>query len=95
MWTSSRSPPRTFSEASPQAELVRALRALGYRVDTPNERLPALVHGGGPRPGPVLVSVSDSSQFASALLLSSARGGWVVSARVRHAVSCVSSRHWP
>ncbi|EOD35507.1 EPSP synthase, partial [Emiliania huxleyi CCMP1516] len=63
----------------PQAELVRALRALGYRVDTPNERLPALVHGGGPRPGPVLVSVSDSSQFASALLLSSARGGWVVS----------------
>ena len=63
----------------PQAELVRALRALGYRVDTPNDKLPALVHGGGPRPGPVVVSVADSSQFASALLLSSARGGWVVS----------------
>merc|ERR550514_2468474 len=62
----------------PQQELVRALRALGYRVDTPNDKLPALVHGGGPKPGPVTVSVSDSSQFASALLLSAKKGGWEV-----------------
>ncbi|CAK0883754.1 unnamed protein product [Prorocentrum cordatum] len=44
----------------PQQELVRALRALGYRVDTPNDKLPALVHGGGARPGPVTVSVADT-----------------------------------
>lgn len=63
----------------PQKELIRALRALGYRVDTPNDKLPAIVHGGGPKPGPIVVSVDDSSQFASALLLSSQRGGWDVS----------------
>ena len=63
----------------PQKELVRALRALGYRVDTPNDMLPAVVHGGGRKPGPVTVSVDDSSQFASALLLSSRVGGWQVS----------------
>ena len=40
---------------------------------------PVVVHGGGPRPGPVTVSVDDSSQFASALLLSSRPGGWQVS----------------
>lgn len=63
----------------PQQELIRALRALGYRVDTDNDKLPAVVHGGGPRPGAVTVSVDDSSQFASALLLSSTAGGWDVS----------------
>jgi len=63
----------------PQKELIRALRALGYRIDTPNDKLPAVVHGGGPRPGPVTVSVDESSQFASALLLSSHAGGWEVS----------------
>lgn len=63
----------------PQKELIRALRALGYRIETPNDMLPAVVHGGGPRPGPVMVSVDDSSQFASALLLSSRIGGWQVS----------------
>merc|ERR1719201_3218753 len=63
----------------PQKELIRALRALGYRIDTPNDMLPAVVHGGGPKPGPVTVSVEDSSQFASALLLSSRVGGWEVS----------------
>merc|ERR1712166_1635088 len=63
----------------PQQELVRALRALGYRIDTPNDKLPAVVHGAGPKPGAVTVSVSDSSQFASALLLSSKSGGWDVS----------------
>ena len=37
-----------------------------------------MVHGGGARPGAVMVSVEDSSQFASALLLSSHAGGWQV-----------------
>ena len=32
----------------------------------------------GPKPGAVVVSVEDSSQFASALLLSSAVGQWTV-----------------
>jgi len=63
----------------PQKELFRALRELGYEIDTPNDMLPAIFHGSGPRPGPVTVSVDDSSQFASALLLSSRSGGWVVS----------------
>ena len=63
----------------PQKELIRALRALGYRVDTPNDMLPAVVHGGGAKPGNVVVSVDDSSQFASALLLSSKAGQWSVS----------------
>lgn len=63
----------------PQAELIGALRRLGYRVDAPGDRLPAVIHGTGPRPGPVDVSVAESSQFASALLLSASVGGWEVS----------------
>ena len=35
----------------PQAALVGALRQLGYRIDTANDRLPAVMHGTGPRPG--------------------------------------------
>jgi 3-phosphoshikimate 1-carboxyvinyltransferase len=63
----------------PQAALVRALRQLGYRIDTPNDRLPAVIHGAGPRPGAACtVSVEESSQFASALLLSAGIGGWQV-----------------
>jgi 3-phosphoshikimate 1-carboxyvinyltransferase len=63
----------------PQAALVSALRELGYRIDTPNGRLPAVIHGTGPRPGAVCgVSVEESSQFASALLLSAAIGGWQI-----------------
>ena len=63
----------------PQAALVGALRALGYRIDTPNDRLPAVVHGTGPRPGAACgVSVEESSQFASALLLCAAHGGWSI-----------------
>jgi 3-phosphoshikimate 1-carboxyvinyltransferase len=55
------------------------LRELGYRIDTPNGRLPAVIHGTGPRPGAVCgVSVEESSQFASALLLSAAIGGWQI-----------------
>ncbi len=64
----------------PQAALVAALRQLGYRIDTPNDRLPAVIHGTGPRPGTACsVSVEESSQFASALLLSAGIGGWRVS----------------
>jgi 3-phosphoshikimate 1-carboxyvinyltransferase len=64
----------------PQAALVHALRALGYRIDTPNDRLPAVIHGTGPRPGAACtVSVEESSQFASALLLCAGIGGWKVS----------------
>jgi 3-phosphoshikimate 1-carboxyvinyltransferase len=63
----------------PQAALVEALRALGYTIDTPNDRLPAIVHGSGPRLGAsCTVSVAESSQFASALLLSARIGGWRV-----------------
>jgi 3-phosphoshikimate 1-carboxyvinyltransferase len=63
----------------PQAALIAALRDLGYRIDTPNDRLPAVVHGGGARPGAgCTVSVEQSSQFASALLLSARIGGWKI-----------------
>ena len=60
----------------PQAALVGALRELGYRIDSPNDRLPLTVYGQGARPGRCHVSVAESSQFASALLLAARRGGW-------------------
>jgi 3-phosphoshikimate 1-carboxyvinyltransferase len=64
----------------PQAALIQSLRALGYKVDTPNDRLPAVVHGDGPHRGAACtVSVEESSQFASALLLCAEVGGWTVS----------------
>ena len=63
----------------PQAALFTALRELGYEVQTPNDFLPAVITGGGPRPGAACrVSVAESSQFASALILCQARGGWNV-----------------
>ncbi len=63
----------------PQASLVRALRKLGYQIDTPNDFLPAVVNGVGPKPGASCrVSVEESSQFASALILSQRTGGWKV-----------------
>ena len=62
----------------PQAALFAALRQLGYRVDAPQDRLPAVVHGGGPRAGHCTVSIEESSQFASALLLSERAGNWSV-----------------
>lgn len=62
----------------PQAALIGALRGLGYRIDSTNGCLPAVIHGGGRRPGRVGVSVEESSQFASALLLSARHGGWEV-----------------
>ncbi len=63
----------------PQAELFVALRALGYQVDSATNRLPAVIHGrGGPHPGRCTVSMEESSQFASALLLSAAAAGWEI-----------------
>jgi len=63
----------------PQASLIRALRELGYRIDSANDRLPAVIHGSGPRHAATCsVSVEESSQFASALLLSERIGGWKV-----------------
>ena len=62
----------------PQAELFRALRTLGYRIESGNDRLPAVVDGGGARSGRCVVSVEESSQFASALILVSRVGGWDV-----------------
>jgi 3-phosphoshikimate 1-carboxyvinyltransferase len=63
----------------PQAGLFHALRQLGYRIETTNDRLPAAVFGTGPRPGAACeVSIVDSSQFASALMLCAQQGGWKV-----------------
>lgn len=67
----------------PQAALFNALRELGYRVESANDKLPALVFGGsgGKRTGGrnrCSVSVEESSQFASALLLAGGAGGWEI-----------------
>lgn len=62
----------------PQAGLFRALRELGYRVESLNDRLPAIIHGRGWRPGVCRVDITESSQFASALLLCAHHGGWEV-----------------
>ena len=62
----------------PQAALFEALRELGYRVDSANNKLPAVVRGAGPRAGKCQVSIEESSQFASGLLLCAPRGGWQV-----------------
>lgn len=62
----------------PQAALFRSLRELGYRIDSPNEKLPATIHGGGPRAARCTVSIAESSQFASALLLGAKPGGWQI-----------------
>jgi 3-phosphoshikimate 1-carboxyvinyltransferase len=64
----------------PQEALFKSLRELGYRIDSDTDRLPAVFHGSGPRSGASCsVSVAESSQFASALLLSARTGGWTVS----------------
>ena len=62
----------------PQSALFGALRQLGYRLDAPNDKLPALIFGGGAKPGRCTVSINESSQFASALLLCGARGKWTI-----------------
>jgi 3-phosphoshikimate 1-carboxyvinyltransferase len=62
----------------PQAALFQALRKLGYRVDSANDRLPVVIHGTGPHPGKCRVSIEESSQFASALVMCSVIAGWQV-----------------
>jgi 3-phosphoshikimate 1-carboxyvinyltransferase len=62
----------------PQAALFDALRELGYRIETPNDKLPTVIFGTGPRPGKCEVSIEESSQFGSALLLCSRVTGWEV-----------------
>jgi len=63
----------------PQEALFDALRELGYCIDAVSDRLPATIHGSGPKPGAnCCVSLSESSQFASALLLCARAGGWRV-----------------
>ena len=62
----------------PQAALFRALRELGYRIASANDQLPADIFGTGPRAGRCEVSIGESSQFASALLLCAASGHWKV-----------------
>jgi 3-phosphoshikimate 1-carboxyvinyltransferase len=89
----------------PQAALFAALRELGYRVDSANDKLPAVIFGGaaersqesGVRSQELgvrsqksearsqekagrrcRVSVGESSQFASALLLCARHGAWEI-----------------
>jgi 3-phosphoshikimate 1-carboxyvinyltransferase len=60
----------------PQSALFEALRTLGYRVESPNGSLPVQIYGTGPRAGTCHVSMRESSQFASALLLCANAGQW-------------------
>jgi 3-phosphoshikimate 1-carboxyvinyltransferase len=62
----------------PQAPLFQALRQLGYRIESPSDKLPATIHGAGPRAAQCQVSIDESSQFASALLLCADAGKWHV-----------------
>jgi 3-phosphoshikimate 1-carboxyvinyltransferase len=84
----------------PQAALFKALRELGYRVDSPNDKLPARIVGSevfsrraiqplipkyqesltasseGRAIRSCTISIEESSQFASALLLCAKAGDW-------------------
>jgi 3-phosphoshikimate 1-carboxyvinyltransferase len=71
----------------PQAALFAALRQLGYRVESEkgNDRLPARIWGeavsrqrSAISPTACRVSIEESSQFASALLLGATVGKWGV-----------------
>jgi 3-phosphoshikimate 1-carboxyvinyltransferase len=65
----------------PQAALFKALRELGYRVESENgnDKLPVRIFGSGTKAGAsCTVSIEHSSQFASALLLGAQIGGWNV-----------------
>ena len=70
----------------PQAALFQSLRQLGYRIDATDDKLPALIHGAGPKAGAkCTVSIDASSQFASALLLSAGVGGWSIQVKGENA----------
>ncbi len=67
----------------PQAALFKAMRELGYRVDSANDKLPATIFGKAESRKQkaemsCTVSIEESSQFASALLLCARHGGWDV-----------------
>jgi 3-phosphoshikimate 1-carboxyvinyltransferase len=76
----------------PQAALFLALRELGYQVEAENgnDKLPARIWGGAglpvgqdaqqrvPAKRSCTVSIEESSQFASALLLGARTGGWEI-----------------
>src|ERR1019366_2971863 len=62
----------------PQAPLLHALRELDYRIDSPNDKLPVLIFGAGPRAAKCRVSIEESSQFTSALMLCAEAGRWQV-----------------
>jgi len=63
----------------PKAALFQALRELGYRVESPNDKLPATIYGSGPKARTKCsVNIEESSQFASALLLCAKVGGWEI-----------------
>jgi 3-phosphoshikimate 1-carboxyvinyltransferase len=75
----------------PQAALFKALRELGYQVESGNDKLPAKIFGSGQselaqnkKQSPsrltlaATVSIEESSQFASALLLCAKLGGWKI-----------------
>jgi 3-phosphoshikimate 1-carboxyvinyltransferase len=78
----------------PQAALFSALRELGYKVDSANDKLPVTIFGRSrgnetqtekknqrlltSSPTKTRVSIEESSQFASALLLCAERGGWEI-----------------
>ena len=67
----------------PQAALFSALRELGYRVESEkgNDKLPVKIWGNAEREmrnAECKVSIEESSQFASALLLSAKVGGWEI-----------------
>ncbi len=62
----------------PQAALFNALRQLGYKIESPNNKLPAIIHATGPRQGSCQIDLHESSQFASALMLCAKAGDWNV-----------------
>jgi 3-phosphoshikimate 1-carboxyvinyltransferase len=69
----------------PQAALFSALRELGYRVESENgnDKLPVVISPKSKVQSPkserkCKASIEESSQFASALLLSSKIGGWEI-----------------
>jgi 3-phosphoshikimate 1-carboxyvinyltransferase len=62
----------------PQAALFSALRELNYCVESENNKLPVKIFGEGPKKGECRVSIEESSQFASALLLCAKVGNWKV-----------------
>ena len=63
----------------PQSALINALGQLGYTIQSDSNRLPVVIEGRGPLSARAEVSIEESSQFASALMLAATRGGWKIS----------------